>query len=216
MMCAWLDVSPAHRCEFRDFHDREHLFERLSVPGFRLGRRFRAIEAPSHFLIVYELDSLETLASEDYLARLNAPTDWTRRCLGLIIKARRASARIDYSCGRARGGFALTVRLEAFHSVLWNQSVQLVSDQALLQRGVVSVRVGTADELTSNLETVERRTGTWVRQQTEQILLVESTNPECLLRLIERELGREQLAQLGAKRVETGIYSLEISVSPSV
>ena len=82
ILCAWVDVLPEDRDEFRNFHDREHMFERVAIRGFRRGRRFGAISASSDFLILYDVDDLATLASEPYLARLNAPTPMWSLALG--------------------------------------------------------------------------------------------------------------------------------------
>jgi hypothetical protein len=51
------------------------------VPGFRRGRRYEATgDGPAYFTL-YETDDAAVLSSAPYLARLNAPTEWTRRVL---------------------------------------------------------------------------------------------------------------------------------------
>jgi hypothetical protein len=80
------DVVDAAIADHDDWHTREHLAERLSIPGFRRGTRWvhddegdkRA--APRYF-VVYEVDSLATLTSEPYLRRLNHPSAWTQRVM---------------------------------------------------------------------------------------------------------------------------------------
>lgn len=57
----------------------DHLPDRLSVPGFRLGRRFEAIEADREFLTYYRVDAPAVLASAAYRARLAEPTEDTCR-----------------------------------------------------------------------------------------------------------------------------------------
>lgn len=53
---------------------REHLQERLSIPGFLRARRcVRELGSPSYFMI-YELSNTSVLTSPDYLERLNNPT----------------------------------------------------------------------------------------------------------------------------------------------
>ena len=76
----WCDVAAAVRDEFEDWHTREHMPERLAIPGFLRGTRWRS-EPPGSFFILYELDSAATLAGPAYLARLNDPTPWSRKMM---------------------------------------------------------------------------------------------------------------------------------------
>ncbi|GHF70368.1 hypothetical protein [Seohaeicola zhoushanensis] len=61
-----------------DWHSREHFHERLSVPGFLRATRFVAQDGGPRYLVLYEVEGLEVATSPGYLARLGAPTEWTR------------------------------------------------------------------------------------------------------------------------------------------
>jgi hypothetical protein len=77
--------------EFNAWYDGEHLPERLAIAGFRSARRWMA-EVPAgegRYLATYELDSASVLSSHEYLARFEAATPWTRRCLGTAVVFRR-------------------------------------------------------------------------------------------------------------------------------
>ncbi|MDP3323840.1 MAG: hypothetical protein Q8S71_09885, partial [Hydrogenophaga sp.] len=58
------------------WHTHEHLPVRLSIPGFRRGTRWGASEGEPRYMVLCEVDRLDTLASEAYLARLNNPMPW--------------------------------------------------------------------------------------------------------------------------------------------
>jgi len=77
--------------EFNAWYDSEHIPERLSIPGFRSARRWRADTAPGEgkYLATYELDSPEVLMTPEYLARFEGATPWTRRCLEKTLVFRR-------------------------------------------------------------------------------------------------------------------------------
>ncbi len=77
--------------EFNAWYDTEHLPERLAIPGFRSARRWVADVPPGagRYLATYELDAPGVLASREYLARFEAATPWTRRCLGKCVVFRR-------------------------------------------------------------------------------------------------------------------------------
>jgi hypothetical protein len=77
--------------EFNAWYDTEHLAERLAIPGFRSATRWIADAPPGEgrYLATYELDSVQVLASHDYLARFHSPTPWSRRCLGKAVVFKR-------------------------------------------------------------------------------------------------------------------------------
>ena len=77
--------------EFNAWYDSEHLAERLAIPGFRSARRWVADVAPGagEYLATYELDSPAVLQSAQYLARYQAATPWTRRCLEKTVLFKR-------------------------------------------------------------------------------------------------------------------------------
>ena len=76
----WCNVAAEVRDEFEDWHSREHMPERLAIPGFLRGTRWRSEPAGS-FFVLYELDAAATLAGPAYLARLNDPTPWSRKMM---------------------------------------------------------------------------------------------------------------------------------------
>ncbi len=77
--------------EFNAWYDTEHLPERLAITGFRSARRWVADVPPGsgRYLATYELDAPGVLQSPEYLARFEAATPWTRRCLGKCVVFRR-------------------------------------------------------------------------------------------------------------------------------
>ena len=84
--------------EFNAWYDAEHLPERLAISGFRSARRWVADVPPGagRYLATYELDAPGVLQSTEYLARFEAATPWTRRCLGKCVVFRRwACEQID-------------------------------------------------------------------------------------------------------------------------
>jgi hypothetical protein len=74
----WWDISPEVRAEWEDWHTREHMPERLSIPGFLRGSRWVSGDS---FFVLYELDTPATLTGAAYLARLNDPTPWSRKMM---------------------------------------------------------------------------------------------------------------------------------------
>src|SRR3954447_3208839 len=107
----WNDVSREGREQFYGWHDKEHIPERLSIPGFLRGRRFASRGHSPEWLTVYEADDLSVLTSAAYLARLNAPTPATTRTLPHFRNTSRAVCRLVHSQGSSSGGHVLAMRL---------------------------------------------------------------------------------------------------------
>jgi hypothetical protein len=65
----WNDIAAEGREEFYRWHDKEHVPERLGLPGFRRGRRFvRPGHSPEWFTM-YEAADVSVLVSPQYLER---------------------------------------------------------------------------------------------------------------------------------------------------
>ena len=104
------DVEPAAIEEHDRWHTHEHLPERLSIPGFLRGTRWIATEGAPRYLVVYEVESVETLVSEAYLARLNNPTAWTQRMMPHYRGMSRGLCNVLGSFGAGQGGCAALIR----------------------------------------------------------------------------------------------------------
>ena len=93
------------------WHTHEHLPERLSIPGFLRGTRWIGTTAgPPRYMVVYEVESLATLASDAYLARLNDPTPWTSRMMPHYRGMNRGLCAVLGSFGFGQGGAAALIR----------------------------------------------------------------------------------------------------------
>jgi len=114
VVAIWNGVAPEGRTEFYEWHVREHMPERVGTPGFRRGRRYRALDANTRpeFFTLYEVDTFQVLQGRDYTDRLNAPTKWTRRATAHFQNTSRALARVLATFGDGPGGTLLTVRFD--------------------------------------------------------------------------------------------------------
>lgn len=117
----WMTIDPAGEADFNAWYPRQHLPERLSVPGFLRGRRYAAVDAggaraarngPPYFTL-YEVETVDVLTSAAYLERLNNPTDWTRRVLPtLSVFVRNTYRRLTETPGDPTAAHLVTVRIK--------------------------------------------------------------------------------------------------------
>ena len=64
MMAFWTDIDAENLLEVQKWHNCEHMTERVSIPGFIVGRRYRGMDDAPTFFISYETrdtDVLQTL-----------------------------------------------------------------------------------------------------------------------------------------------------------
>jgi len=113
VLAIWFDVEPSEKNDIEAWYPRQHLPERLSVPGFLRGRRFAVAGEGPAFFTLYETRDSSVLSSPAYIERLNDPTDWTRRSLsafrGMI---RTVYRRLALTPADSAASHLLTVRIK--------------------------------------------------------------------------------------------------------
>lgn len=114
----WNDVAPEGRDAFYSWHIAEHIPERVAIPGFLDGSRYVAVapDTRPEFLTLYRTAGPAVATSAAYLARLNAPTDWTRRATAHFRNTSRALTHVVHGVGGGLAGVVATIRFEGFGS----------------------------------------------------------------------------------------------------
>jgi hypothetical protein len=106
----WFDIAPGKVDDFYEWHNREHMPERLGNAGFRSGRRFVAIDAPKQYFVLYETKSPDTVSGPEYMNNVRFGTEWSRRTE--LLNTHRAIFRVLLSLGTGQGGAALSLRFQ--------------------------------------------------------------------------------------------------------
>jgi hypothetical protein len=84
------DFSTAHADEFHDWYDREHIPERLRVPGFLNAERWIADDNPVIHVATYDLTNPAVLSSAPYKAVAGAnQSPWTKRVTAMCRRIMR-------------------------------------------------------------------------------------------------------------------------------
>src|SRR5205807_2089004 len=119
---------------------------------FRRGRRYIAAEGHPKYFNLYEADSPEVLGSQDYLHRLNAPTEWTKRVVPSFKNVARSICRVAFTTGVGSGGTMLTIRFDiavADRSRATEALVGRILPPLALRKGIAGVHLCLADEAIS-------------------------------------------------------------------
>lgn len=99
---------------YEDWYQRDHLPDRLGVPGFRHARRYRRLEgAGQAFFTFYEVAGEGVLRSAPYLARLAAPTEGTVAMMRHFRAMCRSVCAVAADMGDGIGGVAAVIGVEA-------------------------------------------------------------------------------------------------------
>jgi len=110
----WNDVAPEGLAEFYEWHHREHMPERVGIPGFLRGRRYIAVRGAPEFFTLYEASGTDVLAGPHYLERLNNPTPLTRHVIPQYFHNMvRGVCDVRFSVGVGEGGWLITLRFAA-------------------------------------------------------------------------------------------------------
>lgn len=125
ILSVWHEYPPDDVAFFERWYMTEHFPERLGVPGFLRGRRYRAVDADRTYFTFYELASPAVLFSEAYLARLNAPTAWTQAIMKRWSSMFRTVCSREARVGAAIGGFATVARFEGSAAISRGQAQEI-------------------------------------------------------------------------------------------
>jgi len=71
------DVEPADEADFNRWYDREHVEERVRIPGFLSGARYFSLEGGRRYLGLYRTESLAVFGSAGYRAAFGKQTPWS-------------------------------------------------------------------------------------------------------------------------------------------
>ena len=102
VLAIWNGIAPSVEEDFVASHVREHIPERVGLPGFLRGRRYVAIDGTPKYFNFYETADLSVLSSETYRPRMNEPTEWTKRVVAHFIDTSRTALTLRWGIDRRR------------------------------------------------------------------------------------------------------------------
>ena len=111
MLLTSMNIEPSDEPEFNRWYDREHLEERVAIPGFLEARRYVAHQGNPKYLSLYSTETFEVLDSPAYRIALANQTAWSKANIARFKNMIRGVARITVSHGTGRGAALGIIRL---------------------------------------------------------------------------------------------------------
>jgi hypothetical protein len=212
MLLTSMDVDAANETDFNRWYDREHLEERVAIEGFLEARRYVAHSGSPRFLFLYSTRTLDVLDSPAYRARLNNPTEWSKKTMAGFKNMIRAVSRITVSRGVGRGAKLGIVRLrpEAGHEEALRAALTPKLDPGTLD-GIISMHLLESDAKLSGPTTEIRNAGSGAA---DWFVLIDGTGVSAVSEVMAaRFIGTAAPAH--AAQVSSGIYELLWDIAKS-
>lgn len=126
----WVDIDPADDAQFNHWHSREHLQERVGCPGWLRGSRFKSVNQPGRYLLMYDAESTAAFDSDAYYERLRHPSAMSRAIMPKFRNTWRTACVVEQRWGDGIGAAALTLRMKAgnaapFHKLAAPEAVRV-------------------------------------------------------------------------------------------
>jgi hypothetical protein len=200
MLITLMDADPTEEPDFNQWYDKEHLIERVSIPGFLEARRYVAVAAEPKYLNFYTTETVDVLRSAAYLEKLQNPTQWTRHHTSRFRNFNRAVARVSVSRGQGRGGAVAFSRVRPSGADKGDLRKRITTELGAVLDQIISGHLLESDpELSKPTDTAapDIRSSDWY-------VVVEATDEQNVRQLAEQRFAKLQ----GAELISFGTYRL--------
>ncbi len=211
---AWHDLQPGREADHDQWHTHEHMIERVAIPGFLRGLRYRSVSGSPRVCSMYHVEAVETFTSPSYLERLNNPTAWTKQVMPLFVGMNRTLCTVVSTHGHGIGGHLLTIQLKpksgqakALEEVLSSKLLPALASE----RGLCGAHLLIGDRAASQTRTQEKALRGEPDAIADWVLLIEGYDGESVA--TARANLTKALPGHGADQpMVAGLYSLDFTL----
>jgi len=111
LLMTFTEVPSELEADFNEWYNREHLDERINIPGFRRARRYEGIDAGIKYFTTYEALASDNIASPAYLGVLKDQTEWSLAIMPQFSKWHRMPCRVVADHTHGMGAALCLMRL---------------------------------------------------------------------------------------------------------
>ena len=216
VLAIWNGIRPEAEDEFVAWHVREHIPERVELPGFLRGRRYVTLDGFPRYFNFYETEDVSVLSSPAYTARLNAPTDWTRKVVAHFTDTSRTICEVAWSKGLGEGGWIEAIQLDCQSPPAEFSRTLLAAVAPSLEAvpGLVGLHLLQGSLASGQGDTAEKKLRGSPDKVVPWTLLVEATTPDSLAAFRAGAGANDALARLsGQGSMSRGIYQLQFALT---
>ncbi len=200
ILAVWSDIDAEVEDDYTAWYEREHMFERLEVPGFRRARHYQTVSGSPKYFTYFEIDSPTVVASESYLAQANNSSPRTQQILPHFRDVNRTAGRVVRRLGRGFGAAAMTIRvadLENSDHALTAMLADNVLPEIIERPGVIAAQLWQADRDATLQPVQDRNLRPGQDAVSDLVIFVEGTHLACLHALAEEALSTDMLVAAG-------------------
>ncbi len=158
----WGGIVEEKDIEYNEWHSKQHMPERISLPGFLRGLRAVGIPGTNinhKYFMMYEAERKEVFTSKKYLERLNNPTKWTKEILSHYLSPSRTICSVISSKSIGVGGYFSTIRFLG-ENIPNNQNVENLKPflpKILKLNGITGMHIILGDSSYGQMNTEEKK-----------------------------------------------------------
>ncbi|MBV8393716.1 MAG: hypothetical protein JOY81_11095 [Alphaproteobacteria bacterium] len=212
MLVVFCEVKPRHERDLNEWYNREHIDERVNMPGFRRARRYVAVSGAPKYLATYECNKVNDLATPAYLAVLANQTPWSQAVMARFTRFNRYALRIAVDLTHGIGGAITTVRFVPAPARR-RELIAWLRDDALpkfaRQPGMLGGSAGEDDLETANAPAKQSSKGYSPVDEAEWVVMLEGTDAKATAATARALFKPAALKRFGVGKAPTiGTYRL--------
>ena len=213
MLVTFTEVAPEHEEEFNEWYNREHIDERVFMPGFKRARRYLAADnsARVKYFATYETDAVRDLCAPEYMKLLGDQSPWSKKVMGLFTHFDRLTlaCTVDLTHGfTGAAGIARFFPPDGQKDALRRRLAEAALPEAIKQPGVLGACILENDLDVANEGLKAQGKPVPEGQQQEWMVIVDTDTPQSATVALEKVFGANGLADLGlpSTAIDTGSY----------
>ena len=216
VLAIWNNVTPGTEEEFVRWHVREHIPERVGIPGFLRARRYVASASGVKYFNFYETKTVDVLQSPAYHARLNSPTEWTKKVVKEFRDTSRTACVVRASIGLGTGACVETIQLRARADVsadAFARALRPVLERVQASEAVVAAHLLEGRHDTSKVKAAEKALMAEPDRLADWIILTETLTADAAKALHKGVLADRSLVECGASGdIARSVYTLDFAL----
>ena len=212
MLIVFNQVKARDERDFNEWYNREHIDERVNLPGFHRARRYVAVRGTPKYLAIYECDTVDDLARPGYLQLLANQTPWTQAVMARFTKFKRLALRVQVDLAHGVGGAVAAVRFtpdprKRKALVAWLHQTAL--PKIIARPGMVGAAAAENDLEVANAPLQDKSMDHPRAEEAEWVVLLEGADTDAVGAAARSSFKRRDLRDFGVSAAPTiGTYRL--------